>query len=124
MITLLLLLAAQDDGPKTADVPNAMGAHTWFVIFAVGAFLLWSISYSLQLHKVALAKRKGRDDLVRRRQELIDSIADLEEQKEAGTLAEKKYKQDLKDLKFQLAKVVDKLRRKSGDETAKGTKGT
>jgi hypothetical protein len=124
LITLLLLLAAQDDGPKTADVPNAMGAHTWFVIFAVGAFLLWSISYSLQLHKVALAKRKGRDDLVRRRQELIDSIADLEEQKEAGTLAEKKYKQDLKDLKFQLAKVVDKLRRKSGDETAKGTKGT
>jgi hypothetical protein len=93
LITLLLLLAAQDDGPKTADVPNAMGAHTWFVIFAVGAFLLWSISYSLQLHK-------------------------------AGTLAEKKYKQDLKDLKFQLAKVVDKLRRKSGDETAKGTKGT
>lgn len=124
MITLLLLLAAQDDGPKTADVPNAMGAHTWFVIFAVGAFLLWSISYSLQLHKEALAKRKGRDDLVRRRQELIDSIADLEEQKEAGAIAEKKYKQDLKDLKFQLAKVVDKLRRKSGDETAKGTKGT
>ena len=101
-----------------------MGAHTWFVIFAVGAFLLWSISYSLQLHKEALAKRKGRDDLVRRRQELIDGIADLEEQKEAGTIAEKKYKQDLKDLKFQLAKVVDKLRRKSGDETAKGTKGT
>ena len=124
MITLLLLLAAQDDGPKTADVPNAMGAHTWFVIFAVGAFLLWSISYSLQLHKEALAKRKGRDDLVRRRQELIDSIADLEEQKEAGTIAEKKYKQDLKDLKFQLAKVVDKLRRKAGDETTKGTKGT
>jgi hypothetical protein len=124
LITLLLLLAAQDDGPKTADVPNAMGAHTWFVIFAVGAFLLWSISYSLQLHKEALAKRKGRDDLVRRRQELIDSIADLEEQKEAGTVAEKKYKQDLKDLKFQLAKVVDKLHRKSGDETAKGTKGT
>jgi hypothetical protein len=124
LITLLLLLAAQDDGPKTADVPNAMGAHTWFVIFAVGAFLLWSISYSLQLHKEALAKRKGRDDLVRRRQELIDGIADLEEQKEAGAIAEKKYKQDLKDLKFQLAKVVDKLRRKSGDETAKGTKGT
>ena len=124
MITLLLLLAAQDDGAKTADVPNAMGAHTWFVIFAVGAFLLWSISYSLQLHKEALAKRKGRDDLVRRRQELIDSIADLEEQKEAGTIAEKKYKQDLKDLKFQLAKIVDKLRRKSGDETTKGTKGT
>jgi len=124
LITLLLLLAAQDDGPKTADVPNAMGAHTWFVIFAVGAFLLWSISYSLQLHKEALAKRKGRDDLVRRRQELIDGIADLEEQKEAGAIAEKKYKQDLKDLKFQLAKVVDKLRRKSADETTKGTKGT
>ena len=40
----LLLLLAQDEGARTADVPNAMGAHTWFIILAVGAFLLWSIS--------------------------------------------------------------------------------
>jgi hypothetical protein len=105
---MLLLLLAQDDGARTADVPNAMGAHTWFVIVAVGAFLLWCLSYSLQLHKEALARKKGREDLVRRKQELIDRIAALEAQKDTGTVSEKKYKQDLKDLKFQLSKVVGK----------------
>jgi hypothetical protein len=109
---MLLLLLAQDDGARTADVPNAMGAHTWFVIIAVGAFLLWCLSYSLQLHKEALARRKGREDLVRRRQELIDKIADLEAQKDTGTVSEKKYKQDLKDLKFQLSRVVGKSGKK------------
>ena len=110
-MTLLLLLAqaAQDEGARTADVPNAMGAHTWFIILVVGAFLAWSISYSLQLHKEALARKKGREDLVRRKDELIDKIADLEAQKDAGTIPEKKFKQDVKDLKFQLSKVLEKL---------------
>jgi hypothetical protein len=106
---ILLLLLLQDEGARTADVPNAMGAHTWFIILAVGAFLLWSISYSLQLHKEAVARRKGRDELIRRKEELLDQIAGLEEQKESGAIAEKKYKQDLKDRKFHLSKVIEKL---------------
>ena len=105
----LLLLLAQDEGARTADVPNAMGAHTWFIIIAIGAFLLWCISYSLQLHKEGLARKKGREDLVRRKEELLDKIAELEEQKTAGSIAEKKYKHDLKDLKFQLSKILEKL---------------
>ena len=107
-----LLLLAQADGAQTADVPNAMGAHTWFIILAIGAFLLWSISYSLQLHKEALARRKGRDELLRRKEELLDEIAHLEEEKDSGAIAEKKYKQDLKELRFHLGKVVEKLGRK------------
>src|SRR5262245_59542787 len=103
----LLLLLAQDDGARTADVPNAMGIHTWFVILVVGAFLLWCISYSLQLHKEALARKKGRENVARKREELIDKIAELEAEKDAGKITEKKYKQDLKDLKFQLSKVMD-----------------
>src|SRR6266496_19690 len=106
---MLLLLLAQDEAARTADVPNAMGAHTWFIIIAAGAFLLWSISYSLQLHREAAARKKGREDLVRRKEELIDGIAELEAQKEAGSISEKKYKQDLKDLKFQLSKILEKL---------------
>ena len=106
---ILLLLLAQDEGARTADVPNAMGAHTWFIILAVGAFLLWSISYSLQLHKEALARRKGRDELIRRKEELLDQIARIEEQKESGAIAEKKYKQDLKDLKFHLSKILERM---------------
>lgn len=105
----LLLLFLQDQGTRTADVPNAMGAHTWFVILAAGAFLLWSLSYSLQLHKEALARKEGREHLVRRKEELLDQIADLEAQKESGAVAEKKYKQALKDLKFHLVKVLERL---------------
>lgn len=86
-----------------------MGAHTWFIIIAVGAFLLWCISYSLQLHKEFLGRKKSREELVRRKDEFIDQIAGLEAQKDAGTVSEKKYKQDLKDLKFQLAKVLEKM---------------
>jgi hypothetical protein len=109
MLLLLLAQVAQDEGARTADVPNAMGAHTWFIILFVGAFLLWCISYSLQLHKEALARKKGREDLVRRKDELIDQIAELEGQKDAGTIAEKKYKQELKDLRLHLSKTLEKL---------------
>src|SRR5207244_13045358 len=94
----LLLLLVQDAGAQTADVPNAMGAHTWFIILAVGAFLLWSISYSLQLHKEALGRRKARDELIRRKEELLDQIGRLEGQKESAAIAEKQYTPDLKDL--------------------------
>lgn len=105
-MTLLLLLA--QEGARTAESPNPMGIHTWFIIAAVGAFLAWSISYSLQLQKEALAKKKGREDLVRRKDELLNEIAELESRKEAGTVTEQKYKQELKDLKFRLSKVLEK----------------
>ena len=104
----LLLLLVQED-TRTAEVPNAMGAHTWFVILAVGAFLTWSISYSIQLHKEALTRQKGRQELVRRKGELIDHIADLETRRDAGSISEGKYKEELKDLKFRLSKLLEKL---------------
>ena len=107
---MLLLLLAQEEGARTADVPNAMGAHTWFIIAFVGAFLLWCISYSLQLHKEALARKKGREDVVRRKDELIDRIADLQSRKDSGSIDEKKYRQELKDLKFQLGKILEKTK--------------
>jgi hypothetical protein len=107
---MLLLLLAQDEGARTADVPNAMGAHTWFIIAFVGAFLLWSLSYSLQLHKEAMARKKGREDVTRRREELLDQIAGLESKKEDGSIDEKKYKQELKELKFQLSKILEKTK--------------
>ncbi len=108
---MLLLLLAQEEGARTsADAPNAMGAHTWFIILAAGAFLAWSISYSLQLRREALARLKGREELVRRREELLDQIEDLQTQNEAGTIPEKRYKQELKELKFHLARVLEKIK--------------
>jgi hypothetical protein len=93
-----------------------MGAHTWFIIVFAAAFLAWSISYSLQLRKEALARKKGREDLVKRKDELIDRIANLEAEKDAGRLDEKKYKQELKDLKFQLSKALERIGTKPGRE--------
>jgi hypothetical protein len=113
MALLLLLL---QEGPPTTEVPTAMGAHTWFIILATGAFLAWSISYSLQLHKEALARKKGREELVKRKGELIDQIAELESRRESGDITEQKYKQEFKDLKFRLSKILEKL----DDKAARG----
>lgn len=111
-MTLLLFQLAQET-PETANVSNPMGAHTWFIIFATGAFLLWSISYSVQLQKEALARQKGREELVRLKESLLDEIAGLESRKEADEISTQKYKQQLKDLKFRLSRVLEKLGAKS-----------
>jgi hypothetical protein len=113
---MLLFLLAQDQGARTVDVPNAMGAHTWFVIAIVGAFLAWSISYSLQQRRERLARKKGRDDLARRKDEIIERIATLEAEKEAGSVDEKKYKQELKELKFRLSKLLEKPKESASGE--------
>ncbi len=107
-MTLLLLQLAQE-APQTANVPNAMGAHTWFILIAVSAFLVWSISYSIQLQKEALERQKGREGLLDLRETLLDEIADLESRKEADAISPQKYKQELKNLKYRLSKVLEKL---------------
>jgi hypothetical protein len=104
----LLLLLVQDDGARTADVANAMGAHTWFIIIAIGAFLLWCISYSLQLHKEALpGERAVRTWCAEGRTDRQD--CGLGSAEGFGRYPGEKYKQDVKDLKFQLSKVIEKL---------------
>jgi hypothetical protein len=86
-----------------------MGAHTWFIIATVGAFLAWSISYSLQLQKEAATRRKGRESLNQRKEELLVQIADLEERRKSGSISEQRYKRDYKELKHRLSKILEKL---------------
>ena len=105
----LLLLLVQQEGASPVEVPNPMAAHTWFIVAAVGAFLAWSISYSLQLQKEVLERKKGREHLVRRKKELLDQIVELEGSKEAGAITEQKYKHAVKDLKFRLSKILERL---------------
>ena len=62
-----------------------------------------------RLFSVAQIEELGFDQFWRRKDELIDTVAELEAQKESGAISDKKYKQDLKDLKFQLSKVLEKL---------------
>ena len=101
---------AQDDNtPRSAVVPSPMSIHTWFIIAAVGAFLAWCISYSLQLQKEALKRRTSREGLMRRRSQYEDEIATLESQKEAGTISEQRFKRQYINTKLRLANVVEQL---------------
>ena len=114
-----VLAFAQDEGPHEVDVPNPMGAHTWFIIVAVGAFLAWCISYVLQLQRDKLTDqpRPQRDTLLRRKEELLDRIAKLEAEKEAGTTSGSRYEKEFRKLRGQLSEVLGRLGRKNSPES-------
>ena len=112
-LTLLPLSAlAQDEGPREINVPNPMGVHTWFIIVAVGAFLAWCISYALQLQKEKLAVAPDRRSLLRRKEELLSRLAELEEKKEAGTIGTPRYEKEFKKAKGQLSEILVRLSHK------------
>ena len=122
LLLLLLLsstLLAQD--VRAVEIPNPMSLHNWFIIGAVGAFLVWSISYAIQLQHEAVARKKDRTDLSKQREQLLDSIAELETRKEAGQITDQRYKHELKELRFRLAKVLEKI---ANPETQKSAKKT
>jgi len=89
-----------------------MGAHTWFIIVAVGAFLAWCISFALQLQRerMSVQAKPQRESLLRRKEEILDSLSKLESQKDAGTIATPRYEKDLKKLRGQLSDVLGRLR--------------
>gem|GEM_PF-2054850 len=101
---------AQDDNtPRSAEVPNPMGIHTWFIILVIGAFLAWCISYSLQLQKEALKRRTSREGLLLLKKRGLDEIAKLESQREAGTISEQRYQRQFNNTKIRLAKVLKQI---------------
>lgn len=117
--TLLLACAltplsafAQEEGPREVQIPNPMGAHTWFIIVAVGAFLAWCISFALQLQRERMMgqAKPQRESLLRRKEEILDSLSKLESQKDAGAIATPRYEKDLKKLRSQLSDVLGRLR--------------
>jgi hypothetical protein len=120
---LVLLLSSAvlfaQEGPRSEEVPNSMGTHTWFIIAAVGALLAWCISYSIQLQKEALSRRQGRENLFQRRNEILNQIAELEEQRKSGAISERRYKQDFNELKSRLSKILEKS---GGGTSAKKTR--
>jgi hypothetical protein len=122
-ILALLVMASplQAQDVRVIDVPNPMSYHTWFIIGAVGAFLIWSISYALQLQKEAAARNKDRGNLLQQKEELLDRIADLEAQKESGAIADHRYKHELKELRFRLSKVLGKIAHPEAQKSAKKT---
>src|SRR4029079_6220860 len=113
VMNFLLLLLQEEAAPVKTS--NAMATHNWFVILAVGAFLLWSIRYTLDVQKEAMRRKKGREDLLSRKEVLLDRIADLEGQKETGKISDKKYKDELKELRFKLSRVMDQLAKRTSN---------
>jgi hypothetical protein len=108
-----LMAAAQDEsGPREVDLPNPMSAHTWFIILAVGAFLAWCISYALQLQKERLNTQPRRGSLLRQKDELLDRLAELEAQKEAGTITPQRYEKEFRKAKGRLSEIIGRLGRK------------
>ena len=110
-------LAAQD--ARSIELPNPMTIHTWFIILAVGGFLAWSISYAMQLQKEAMQRKQQKTDVQRQKDQLLDRIADLETRKEAGQVTETKYKHELKELRFRLAKLLSKTADAEDPKSAK-----
>ena len=112
-----VLMLAQEEGPREVQLPNPMGAHTWFIIVAVGAFLAWCISYVLQLQKEKLTSRPQRATLLRQKEELLDRLTELESEKEAGTISTQRYEKEFRKAKGRLSEVVGRLARKDSTET-------
>src|SRR5436309_11258538 len=84
--------AQDDNAPHSAEIPNPMSIHTWFIILVIGAFLARCISYSLQLQKEALKRRTSREGLLLLKNRYLDQIAELESQRKAGTIGEPRFK--------------------------------
>lgn len=117
LLTLgVLLISARhsvaQEGSRVTEVPNPMGVHTWFIILVVGSFLAWAISYSLQIQNESLSKKKGREGLLQQKEALLDQIAILETKRELNAISDQQYKQQMKDMRHRLSRVLDKLKEK------------
>ena len=103
---------AQDEGPRLIQVPNPMAAHTWFIIAAVGAFLAWCISYVLQFRRNQLGDKSDkakRIALLHEKDELLDQLAQLESEKEAGTIPAPRYEKEYRKARSRLSEVLSRL---------------
>ena len=109
MLVMTRVAAAQLDTPQSTETPNWMGAHTWFILLAFGALLAWGISYSIQLQKESLQRRKGRDELILRKETILNEIAALESRKDTGEVSESRYEKEFKELKVRLSRVIEQL---------------
>jgi len=110
---------SQDDNtPRSAVVPSPMGIHTWFIIVVVGAFLAWCISYSLQIQKEALKRRTSREGLTMRKNLYLKELAELESQREAGTISDQRFKRLYVNTRLRLTKVIAELAQAEPDRDA------
>jgi Tfp pilus assembly protein PilO len=92
------------------------GAHTWFIILAIGALLAWGISYALELQKEDLGRKKDRQSLLELKEELLDRLATLESERESGAVAEPRYRKQHRELRQKLSRILEQLGAKKAQE--------
>ena len=102
--------AQEEAGPRDIDIPNPMAIHTWFIIVAIGAFLFWCISYVLDVQREKLVSKPQRGELLQRKNQLLDRIAELEAQKESGAVSAQRYEKEFKKVRSQLSQVLGRLK--------------
>jgi hypothetical protein len=108
----LAALAQEEAGPRLIQVPNPMAAHTWFIIAAVGAFLAWCISYVLQFRRNQSndkSDKAKRIALLHEKDELLDRLAQLESEKDAGTIPGPRYEKEYRKARSRLSDVLGRL---------------
>ncbi len=87
-------------------------AHTFFIILITGAFLVWAASFSIQIMK-EWTYRQNREALLKRKETVLDRIAELETAPESGTINKSVRKRRMKELRGELTRVIERLGRAS-----------
>lgn len=106
LVVPVLALAQEDNAIRDVKIPNPMGVHTWFIIAAVGVFLAWCISYCLQLQKESEARKPRRTELLRHKDQVLNRLAELESQKEAGAIALPAYESEFRKARSKLSDIL------------------
>lgn len=107
-----LAALAQEEGPRLIQVPNPMAAHTWFIIATVGAFLAWCLSYVLQFRRNPVSEQSDKSKrlaLLHEKDELLGRLAQLESEKEAGTIQGPRYEKEYRKARSRLSGVLGRL---------------
>jgi ABC-type transport system involved in cytochrome bd biosynthesis fused ATPase/permease subunit len=109
-VLAILVRALPVHAQSVQEIPNAMSAHTVFIIVITAAFLTWAASFSLYALKERTNKQKERQILGTLREKILDELAEVETAREAGAISEGRYKNRFKTLRGDLSRVIDKLR--------------
>ena len=107
-VVVALIFAVPAYAQAPIQVPNAMAAHTLFIILITAGFLLWAASFSIQVMKERSHQNK-RQGLRSRRETILDKITELETARESGTISNERHKRRMKELRGELSRVIEKL---------------
>ena len=112
-VFIALLAAAPAGAQGIEEVPNPMAAHTIFIVVITSAFLIWAVSFSLQTTKERADKNKQRQMFLAERERILDTIAEIETDRDSGKIDTGQYKSRIKKRRGELTRVIERLQSSS-----------